>query len=532
MSFKEETILNQLEELLGKEFTIPEFAKSYQYDVQNFAEYFFELDKENKIDFILTSKGAIRLKHVLNKSINLENVDNNKFTFPKDIELYKLIIFSMGLEINLRMEFDKCMADDSLVEKLKKMDEDEILEFLKIRADFYKEENQAELDKVKEDREKIRLIEENKNKSESLTEAEKKKIGEAQKKYQTGKEAKVIKKAKNQRNKKKNIQEDLRTKHEKEKQINLLMYGIEETNQAREIRLKNEKDKEQQTVAYLKRIKARKEKASNYKVGQVLYGKVVKVIQFGVFVDIGEADGFINTSKIEGATLKKYAKKFSYGKEIKCEITNIDLKRGNIDLVPTSKNITNLGKYEVSDAPTKEDISNHIDEKEIQRVDSTIENIISYGGKDSLSFFIRLIKKNIKDNPHEWSLTLPKNKKNTIRLNNFGLEGSYINDKGIMIVVMHPDGKASVSIQYLINRFVSVKNRQGKYRKVPKAVPAFLSFEDIKGNKQALYSGYCNFFTHASNTGKNSWKSAHSKYAVEQLSKLHSEELSQPEYLN
>ena len=175
MSFKEETILNQLEELLGKEFTIPEFAKSYQYDVQNFAEYFFELDKENKIDFILTSKGAIRLKHVLNKSINLENVDNNKFTFPKDIELYKLIIFSMGLEINLRMEFDKCMADDSLVEKLKKMDEDEIPEFLKIRADFYKEENQAELDKVKEDREKIRLIEENKNKSESLTEAEKKK---------------------------------------------------------------------------------------------------------------------------------------------------------------------------------------------------------------------------------------------------------------------------------------------------------------------------------------------------------------------
>ena len=60
-----------------------------------------------------------------------------------------------------------------------------------------------------------------------------------------------------------------------------------------------------------------------------------------------------------------------------------------------------------------------------------------------------------------------KNKKNTIRLNNFGLEGSYINDKGIMIVVMHPSGKAS-SIQYLINRFVSVKNRQGKYKKFPK----------------------------------------------------------------
>ena len=518
--------------LLGKEFKIDSFCKAYNLDKKEFIKFFFQLEDEGVIKFAITSSNGIRLINVLNNKIESENIEEDIYVFPKDIDLFNLVVFGLSLPIKLRMEFDKCMADDSLVEKLKKMDEDEIPEFLKIRADFYKEENQAELDKVKEDREKFRLIEENKNKSESLTKAEKKKIAEAQKKYQTGKEAKVIKKAKNQRNKKKNTHEDLRTKHEKEKQINLLMYGIEETNQAREIRLKKEKDKEQQTVAYLKRIKARKEKASNYKVGQVLYGKVVKVIQFGVFVDIGEADGFINTSKIEGATLKKYAKKFSYGKEIKCEITNIDLKRGNIDLVPTSKNITNLGKYEVSDAPTKEDISNHIDEKEIQRVDSTIENIISYGGKDSLSFFIRLIKKNIKDNPHEWSLTLPKNKKNTIRLNNFGLEGSYINDKGIMIVVMHPDGKASVSIQYLINRFVSVKNRQGKYRKVPKAVPAFLSFEDIKGNKQALYSGYCNFFTHASNTGKNSWKSAHSKYAVEQLSKLHSEELSQPEYLN
>ena len=36
------------------------------------------------------------------------------------------------------MEFDKCMAEDSLVEKLKKMEEDEIPEFLRIRADFYK----------------------------------------------------------------------------------------------------------------------------------------------------------------------------------------------------------------------------------------------------------------------------------------------------------------------------------------------------------------------------------------------------------
>ena len=46
------------------------------------------------------------------------------------------------------MEFDKCMANDS-TEKLKGMDEEQILKF-QDRVDFYKKENQAELDKLKQ----------------------------------------------------------------------------------------------------------------------------------------------------------------------------------------------------------------------------------------------------------------------------------------------------------------------------------------------------------------------------------------------
>ena len=133
------------------------------------------------------------------------------YKFPKDLEIAKLAAFGLAFKIEYRIEFDKCMAEDSLVEKLKKMDEDEILEFLKIRADFYKEENQAELDKAKKDKEDLEFRKEQKNKATPLSEDDKKNIAEAQAKYKTEKEARVIKT-------KKDPMTDLRKKHELEKE--------------------------------------------------------------------------------------------------------------------------------------------------------------------------------------------------------------------------------------------------------------------------------------------------------------------------
>ena len=45
--FNETKVLMELKNLLGKEFTIPELCESYGYNTREFAEYFFELDKEN-----------------------------------------------------------------------------------------------------------------------------------------------------------------------------------------------------------------------------------------------------------------------------------------------------------------------------------------------------------------------------------------------------------------------------------------------------------------------------------------------------
>jgi len=169
--------------------------------------------------------------------------------------------------------------------------------------------------------------------------------------------------------------------------------------------------------------------------------------------------------------------------------------------------------------------------KETIEISINVDSILESGGNDALKFFIRFISKNIKENSNEWSITVPKNKKNTIRLNNNSLEGAYINDKGLMVVMLNPDGKSSADLKYLIDRHVPVKDRQGKYIKVPKAVPLFLTFTQTQGKKKLLYSGYCEFFKEAISTGTNKWKNAHSEYAIKRLAKLSAVELTQPEYI-
>jgi len=317
----------------------------------------------------------------------------------------------------------------------------------------------------------------------------------------------------------------------------MLRYGIAETNIARIARLKREEEREAQKEEFKERIESRKENVINYEVGQVLEGTVVKVIRFGVYVDLGESDGFIKTEDLSKKNID-----LSTGSKIECKIINIDLKRRNIDLIPVSRKPKDKTSPKLKSKPMAKPkpSSNKLDKsdkellilkKEKKRVDEVLQNIIDAGGKDSLTFFTRLIKKNIKENGLEWSITIPKNKKNRVRLNNYGLEGSYIDDKGIMVVLLNSDVDSSAEIKYLIDKYVPAKDRQGKYRKVPKAVPLILNHKELVGKKQFLYKGYCKFFMEAKLTGKNSWKKAHSDYAIKRISKLLSIDLKQPEYL-
>ena len=116
--FNETKVLMELKNLLGKEFTIPELCESYGYNTREFAEYFFELDKENKISFVLNAKGMLRLAHVMGEKAQIEQVEDESYKFPKDIEIFNLVVFGLTLDINLRIEFDKCMADERVCRKI------------------------------------------------------------------------------------------------------------------------------------------------------------------------------------------------------------------------------------------------------------------------------------------------------------------------------------------------------------------------------------------------------------------------------
>ena len=418
------------------------------------------------------------------------------------------------------------------------MEKQEIKTFLKNRAEFFKNENTRELEKSKAEREDLIRLEKNKKKSSKLTDEEKNLVAEAQKKHQVGKKAVKVKTEID-------IEQERKNRLEVERQRNYLKYGISETNKEQYLRLqkkqqlKEEAKIEEKKQAFKLRIESRKEFVGNYSEGEVLHGIITKVLHFGCFVDIGQSDGFINISKLSDSDKKKFSKKLTRGTKIKCEIVNIDYVKKNIDLVPTTKNLTKSAKHQKNTTTSENKLkkSTAIDKevikekREKERVDTVIDSILEAGGSDALKFFIRFIGKNIKENGNEWSISVPKNKKNTIRLNNNGLEGAYINDKGLMVVLLSPDGKSSADLKYLIDRHVPVKDRQGKYTKVPKAVPLFLTFSQTQGKKKLLYSGYCEFFKEAVLTGTNKWKNAHSEYAIKRLSKLSSLELVQPEYI-
>ncbi|MFL2670888.1 MAG: S1 RNA-binding domain-containing protein [Candidatus Actinomarina sp.] len=528
---------NILPNLLGKKFKINDFAKSIDKSPEDLINILFSLKEDSYIDFLSFPDGTIRIARVGDLTANTDILDTDIFTFPTDIEISKLVVFGLSLKIDLRIEFDKCMAEESTVDKLKKMEEHQILSFLKSRAEFFKEENKKELAKIKVEKERLKRLERDKKKSTTtdLTEEEKKGINEVQKKHKVGKKAVKVKREIDSNQERKN-------RLEIERKRNYLAYGVSETNQEQFLRLQKKKQAEieEKNQEFKLRIEGRKKNVGDYSVGQVLYGSVTTELDFGCFVNIGKSDGFINTSKLSNEEKEQFSQKLTKGSRVKCEIINIDLTKRNIDLIPTTKNLTKATQDKSKNTTpyknklkksTKTDIKSIKNKKEIERIDAVVDSILESGGNDALKFFIRFISKNIKENSNEWSITVPKNKKNTIRLNNNSLEGAYINDKGLMVVMLNPDGKSSADLKYLIDRHVPVKDRQGKYIKVPKAVPLFLTFTQTQGKKKLLYSGYCEFFKEAISTGTNKWKNAHSEYAIKRLAKLSSVELTQPEYI-
>jgi len=514
--FNETEVLMQLKNLLGKEFTVPELCESYGYDTREFAEYFFELDKENKISFVLNAKGMLRLAHVMGEKAQIEQIEDESYKFPKDIETFNLVVFGLTLDINLRIEFDKCMANDTFVEKFKKMEENEILNILKERASIFEKENEELLEGQKLEREKLRVIKQEEaellNKSSQLTPEEREKIREVQKIHNSTPRSK---------SKDINFEVEKEKKLNAERQANKRKYGHHETNQERYERLARELKTKQldKKEAFQQNIESRKEYVDSYKLGEIVEGTVIKIIENGMYVNIGKSDGFVHVDELRSPRSLKFLKHMRQGSTLNFEIIDIDFNRKNIDLIPTSKKILK----QQNDAIAK---------KQEQLVEIVLQEIADNGGSESLKFLLRLITKCSKDNSSEWALVPSESRLKKIRLINSGIVACEVDIESITLTVLNNQTEKNTSLQELIDEYVPSRKRQGFFRNVPSALPLSIPHKVASKHKKVLYSAFLESFKLTVKSGKNPMKASHSVYLINQLSDKFSKDLMQPTYIN
>ena len=77
-----------------------------------------------------------------------------------------------------------------------------------------------------------------------------------------------------------------------------------------------------------KRIK----RLESFKKGQVVHGRVVKVVEFGAFVDLGGIDGLIHISQLAWKKVKHPSDVLKVGDEVDVKIIEVDLDRKRIGL--------------------------------------------------------------------------------------------------------------------------------------------------------------------------------------------------------
>ena len=76
----------------------------------------------------------------------------------------------------------------------------------------------------------------------------------------------------------------------------------------------------------------RRKRLAELEVGEVITGRVVKLVNFGAFVDIGNIDGLLHISKIAHHHVKQPSDILAVGDEVEVMISKIDVKRERLSL--------------------------------------------------------------------------------------------------------------------------------------------------------------------------------------------------------
>ena len=76
----------------------------------------------------------------------------------------------------------------------------------------------------------------------------------------------------------------------------------------------------------------KEEEFKNYKLGQVIEGKVVRVVDFGAFVSIGIMEGLVHISQISHHQVAKVSDVLTEGETVKVEIIRLEKKRVGLSI--------------------------------------------------------------------------------------------------------------------------------------------------------------------------------------------------------
>jgi small subunit ribosomal protein S1 len=76
----------------------------------------------------------------------------------------------------------------------------------------------------------------------------------------------------------------------------------------------------------------RKERLKELEKGQIITGRVVSIVDFGAFVDLGGVDGLIHISQLDWKKVKHPSEVVSVGDEVQVKVINVDVERERISL--------------------------------------------------------------------------------------------------------------------------------------------------------------------------------------------------------
>jgi len=76
----------------------------------------------------------------------------------------------------------------------------------------------------------------------------------------------------------------------------------------------------------------RKESLRALEIGRIINGSVVSIVDFGIFVNIGEIDGLVHISQLDWKKIKHPSEIYSVGDEIQVKVFSVDLERQRVSL--------------------------------------------------------------------------------------------------------------------------------------------------------------------------------------------------------